>query len=158
MIFVTVGAQMHFDRLIRTVDAWAGERGRHDVFAQIGTSGYTARWIETVPFLEPAALRARVEQATALVAHAGMGTIITALEFGKPLLIFPRDPERRETRNDHQIATARRFASSGRLLAAYEETELKQRLDQVESFQPGSRIGRQASRELIERIRDFAAG
>ena len=38
MIFVTVGHQMPFDRLIAAVDAWAGARGRSDVFAQIGTT------------------------------------------------------------------------------------------------------------------------
>jgi hypothetical protein len=33
MIFVTVGTQGQFDRLIRTVDEWAGGHGRTDVFA-----------------------------------------------------------------------------------------------------------------------------
>ena len=36
MIFVTVGAQMPFDRMCKAVDAWAAKRGRSDVFAQIG--------------------------------------------------------------------------------------------------------------------------
>ncbi len=158
MIFVTVGAQMHFDRLIRAVDAWAGARGRSDVFAQVGPSEYDARSIETVRFLDPPAFRARAEQATALVAHAGMGTIITALGLGKPLLVFPREVVRRETRNDHQVATARHFANSGRVLAAFDEEELWLRLDAIESFRPGARIGQKASQELISRIRGFVAG
>jgi len=158
LIFVTVGAQMHFDRLIRAVDEWARDRGRHDVLAQVGPSEYDARSIETVRFLDPPAFRARVEQATAIVAHAGMGTIITALEVGKPLLVFPREFARRETRNDHQVATARHFASSGRVLAAFDDEELRRQLDVIESFRPGVRIGQQASRELIARIRGFVAG
>jgi len=36
MIFVTVGAQMAFDRLIRAVDAWAGVHPAVSVFGQIG--------------------------------------------------------------------------------------------------------------------------
>jgi UDP-N-acetylglucosamine transferase subunit ALG13 len=155
LIFVTVGAQMHFDRLIRTVDSWAQERGRRDVFAQVGPSEYSARWIATTRFLEPAAFRARAEQASALVAHAGMGTILTALELGKPLLVFPREVARRETRNDHQVATARHFADSGRVLAAYDEAELRRLLDEVESFRPGAAIGRHASEELLVRIRAY---
>jgi len=158
LIFVTVGAQMHFDRLIRVIDEWAAERGRSDVFAQVGPSEYTARCIETVRSLDPAAFRARAERATALVAHAGMGTILTALELGKPLLVFPRDFERRETRNDHQVATARHFADSGRVLAAFDEQELRRRLDEVESFHPSAKIGREASQELVARIRAFVAG
>jgi UDP-N-acetylglucosamine transferase subunit ALG13 len=158
LIFVTVGAQMHFDRLIRTIDEWAEERGRADVFAQVGPSEYMARRIETVRSLDPASFRARAERATALVAHAGMGTIITALELGKPLLVFPRDFARRETRNDHQVATARHFAESGRVLAAFDERELRRRLDEIESFVPSSKIGREASQELVGRIRAFVGG
>ena len=155
MIFVTVGAQMHFDRLIRTVDSWAHERGRRDVFAQVGPSEYTARSIETSRFLDPVAFRARAREAHALVAHAGMGTIITALELGKPLLVFPRDVARRETRNDHQVATARHFADSGRVLAAFDEAELRRLLDELESFRPGVAIGRRASEKLLARIRAY---
>ena len=33
MIFVTVGTQLHFDRMAAAVDRWAGERGVTDVFA-----------------------------------------------------------------------------------------------------------------------------
>ena len=36
MIFVTVGTQLAFDRMIKAVDEWAGARGRTDVFAQVG--------------------------------------------------------------------------------------------------------------------------
>lgn len=42
MIFVTVGTQVQFDRLIRTVDEWAGARARSDIFAQIGPSTINA--------------------------------------------------------------------------------------------------------------------
>ena len=35
MIFVTVGAQLPFDRLVDTVDAWAGRKGDTEVLAQI---------------------------------------------------------------------------------------------------------------------------
>jgi hypothetical protein len=40
MIFVTVGTQGQFDRLIRTVDEWADARGRTDLFAQTGPAVY----------------------------------------------------------------------------------------------------------------------
>jgi hypothetical protein len=43
------------------------------------------------------------------------------------------------------------------VLVAFDDDELRQRLDEVESFRPGSRIGQQASQELIARIRDFVA-
>ena len=104
MIFVTVGAQMAFDRLVRTVDEWAATRGRKDVFAQIGPTEWRPRHIEWVAFLPPEDFRKRVADATMVVAHAGMGSIITALELGKPILVMPRRGHLQETRNDHQVA------------------------------------------------------
>jgi len=155
LIFVTVGSQMSFDRLIEQVDEWAGRRGRKDVFAQIGPSTYIPRNIEAQAFISPDAFRARVEQAEAVVAHAGMGTIIEALQRQKPLLVFPRLGALGETRNDHQTATARRFAESGRLLAAYSEEELIEKLEKLAEFRPPSAVGPTASPALLDRVRRF---
>jgi hypothetical protein len=37
VIFVAVGTQLPFDRLIGAVDKWAASRGRNDVHAQIAS-------------------------------------------------------------------------------------------------------------------------
>lgn len=155
MIFVTVGFQMPFDRLVQAVDAWAGATGRRDVFAQTGDGTYQARHIEAMPWLEPPAFRERLEQADAIVAHAGMGTILSALELGKPLLVLPRRAHLAETRNDHQVATAHALAARGWLLVAEDESELPARLAELAHFAPGARFGRQASPELLGRLRAF---
>lgn len=157
MIFVTVGFQMPFDRLVRAIDEWAGATGRHDVFAQTGDGAYRARHIEATPWLDPPAFRARLEQADAIVSHAGMGTILSALELAKPLLVLPRRAHLAETRSDHQLATARELAARGWLLAAEDEAELPARLAELARFAPGARFGRQASPELLERLRAFTS-
>ena len=90
MIFVTVGAQMPFDRLVRAVDEWAGQSGTRDVFAQIGTTDLRPRHIEWVSFLQPAEFLERVRAARLIIAHAGMGSILTALGLGKQILVMPR--------------------------------------------------------------------
>lgn len=155
MIFVTVGSQMAFDRLVSSVDDWAERQGRDDVVAQIGPSDYVPRRITILPFLDPENFRRQIEKADAIVAHAGMGTIISALECRKPLLVLPRLGDLGETRNDHQVATAKRFAESGRILAAYGEDELHEKLEQIERFQPAGEVGRDASPELLARLRAF---
>jgi UDP-N-acetylglucosamine transferase subunit ALG13 len=155
LIFVTVGFQMPFDRLVRAVDAWAGATGRRDVFAQTGDGEYRVRHIEAAPWLELPAFRAKLEQADAIVSHAGMGTILSALELGKPLLVLPRRVHLAETRSDHQVATAHELAARGWLLAAEDESELPVRLAELAHFAPGARFGRQASPELLGRLRAF---
>jgi hypothetical protein len=90
MIFATVGTQGQFDRLIRTVDEWAGAHGRADVFAQAGPSDYHSEHIRTERFIDPTEFRKRVEAASLVISHAGMGSIITALELGKRIIVMPR--------------------------------------------------------------------
>jgi UDP-N-acetylglucosamine transferase subunit ALG13 len=160
VIFVTVGSQMQFDRLVRSVDAWAAERGRRDVFAQIGDGEYAPSHVEWTRRLDPEAFDARFREATLVVAHAGTGSILQALELGKPLIVMPRRAALRETRNDHQVATAERFQSLAGIVVAWDEQELAAHLDaaQVGKAPEGAReprVGPHASPRLLGRSRGF---
>ena len=155
MIFVTVGTQVQFDRLIRTVDEWAGARARGDVFAQIGPSSDQFKNIRTERFIDPTEFTKCVEAASLVIAHAGMGSIITALELGRRIIVMPRRASLGEHRNDHQVATAKRFAAQGRIEVAFDERELADKLDQLDVLNRGERLGGEASPQLIRTIRTF---
>lgn len=155
-IFVTVGAQMPFDRLIMTVDDWAGTQLDVDAFAQVGPNSFKPTHMEWVEFIEPDDYRERVMKSDVLIAHAGMGSIITALQYGKPIVIFPRLGRLQETRNDHQVATTKRFATFDGVHAALDETELLIVLDALAELSVSlSVISSYASPELLNRISDF---
>ena len=109
MIFVTVGSDIPFDRIIHAVDRWACARDRQDVFAQIGRGGWQPQFISFAEMLEPAEFRERLTASRIIVGHAGMGTILSALQYSKPILVMPRRGSLGETRNDHQMATARQL-------------------------------------------------
>ena len=154
MIFVTVGTQGPFDRMIAAVDRWAQRSGRNDVFAQIGP-GSAPEHIEWVRDLSPADFESRLESAEAIVAHAGMGTILTALSLGKPVVVMPRRASLGEHRNEHQTATTERFEAMGRVTAVWEAEAMSAALDGLGAAQGGERLARQASPELLERLRTF---
>ena len=158
MIFVTVGHQVAFDRMVRAIDQWAGERGRDDVFAQIGVTEYRPEHIEFRAQIDPNDFRDLVAKADAVVAHAGTGTILTALELGTPILVMPRRGDLMETRNDHQIATAQRFEALGKVDVAMDEIELVERLDRLADLGTHEMISTDASPELIETLRGFIHG
>jgi len=155
MIFVTVGTQGRFDRLVRTVDEWAGANGRDDIFAQTGPSEYHSQHIRTEHFIDATEFRERVEAASLVISHAGMGSIITALELGKPIIVMPRRASLGEHRNDHQLATARRFAEHGAITVAFTEQELIDKLDRLQDQNETERLAAQASPHLISAIRMF---
>ena len=155
MIFVTVGAQMPFDRLVKTVDQWASDHGRADIFAQIGLTDFCPSTIQWTQFLDPGEFKRRYEAASVIVAHAGTGSIITALQMGKPILIMPRRASLRETRNDHQVATAEQFRRFASVVVAWDEKELIAGLDGINAMDGRQRIGPSASPELVAAIRGF---
>ena len=53
VIFITVGYQMAFDRLVQAVDAWKGFHSDSPAFAQIGPSDLRPAHLEFVDFTEP---------------------------------------------------------------------------------------------------------
>ena len=158
MIFVTVGSQEPFDRLISAVDEWARLRALSDVFAQIASSTLHPRHIRFTQFVGPPEFNRIMGETRIIVAHAGMGSIISALELGKPIVVMPRRAEFRETRNDHQVATAERFGAQGRIIVAMDENELPVKLDHALTLGETDRIQAQASPHLIATIRNFLEG
>ena len=155
MIFATVGGQMPFDRLIRHVDQWARDNARTDVFAQIGPTDYEPAFVKWVRFLDSAQFTQYLDAADVIVSHAGMGTILSALYRGKPILVMPRRGDLMETRNDHQVDTAERFAQMGMVRAAFNEIELRAELARIDELKQGRSIGPHASPELLDALRQF---
>ncbi len=154
MIFLTVGTVMPFDRLVQAVDeAVAAGIIATPVFAQIGETSLRPRHMEYAPVLDKHDFDQKVAEAEYLISHAGMGSITTALERNKRLLVMPRRREFREHVNDHQVATARKFGALGHVLVAYDADEMPQRLREIASFTPTPRVS-QADR-VAQRILQF---
>ncbi len=155
MIFVTVGQMLPFDRLVRAVDRWAGQHGRSDVVAQVGASRYTPEHLRWSRKLSPAVFEEHVRDASIVVAHAGMGTVMTALDLGKPLLVMPRRAALREATNDHQVATARHLAQERLATVAFDEDDLLALLDRADEIRPAHVHRTPEAESLVRAIHDF---
>ena len=153
MIFVTIGTQLPFDRLIRIIDKLAPQLNE-EIIAQVYKCGFTPQNIKTVDFLAPDEFNTLFDNARLIISHAGMGTILSALQKGKPIIVFPRIAAMGEHRNEHQLATARKFKEMGSVNVAMNEEELKAML--LNGGQTTlQHIGNSASPELINAIIDF---
>jgi UDP-N-acetylglucosamine transferase subunit ALG13 len=160
LIFATVGSQMPFDRLVRAVDAWAGEQRQPvDVLAQIGQSAYAAHHIRTVANLTPAEFRRACSAADVIVAHAGMGSVLTALELGRTIVLLPRRADLQETRNDHQQATACWLGERAGVWVAADECGVGACIDRAlaQRTQPAV-IEPQAAAPLLDALDRFLRG
>jgi UDP-N-acetylglucosamine transferase subunit ALG13 len=149
VIFVTVGGQLPFDRLVRAVDQWAKEQGRDDVFAQIGASDSPPEHIRWARFLSPPEFKEKAREADVIIAHAGMGSILTALELGKPIVVMPRRANLGEHRNDHQSATVKHLHGGVDVAVASDEQELAGFLNRLAELRsPTERQSEEYSRLL----------
>jgi UDP-N-acetylglucosamine transferase subunit ALG13 len=155
MIFVTVGTQLPFDRLIRAVDGWAATRPQVRVFAQNGPGNYRPAHIQCQAELNAEAFERAMQEATLIVAHAGMGTILSALERGKPVIVMPRRASLGEHRNEHQLATVAKLSHLSGLHIVADEEALSTLLSDHHRLIAGPALGSAASPRLISAIREF---
>lgn len=124
MIVVTVGTQLPFDRLIKMMDDIAPDIGK-PVMAQTGVGTYVCRNIQAAANYSPIEFDGFVKNCDLLVAHAGMGTVLKAYKYRKPIIIVPRKAALGEHRNDHQLATVSQLRSRIGIYAADTEEELR---------------------------------
>lgn len=141
MIFVTVGSMFPFDRLIRAMDEHvAAGRIADEVVAQIGSGAYEPKHFRFERFMEKQPFEHLLNTADCIVSHAGIGSIATALAHDRPMLVLPRLKRHGEHVNDHQVATARKYAELGHVLVAYDEAEIAQVLSSLAQFKPAPRV------------------
>jgi len=151
-LFVTVGTDLPFDRLVSTVDNWAGGRKDLAIYAQIGETDLQPRHIEYSKFLDPKAFMKRFQEADYVISHAGMGTIVSSLSFQKPLLVMPRIAAKGEHRNEHQLATVHHLKKMDFVNVADDENKLIISLDKLERLPVKSQIGAYATLSLTRHI------
>lgn len=160
MIFATVGTQLPFDRLLIALDTWASTNATIPVFAQSGASQRKFRHIEITDQLSQSEFRNRMKEARLIVAHAGMGTILSAAELGKPLILMPRRAKFAEHRNDHQQDTVREMARLSNVTVVEDGEALHAALDAAlargfETIVASTPLAQDALAPLLDVIRDF---
>jgi UDP-N-acetylglucosamine transferase subunit ALG13 len=156
VIFATTGTQLPFPRLIAALDALAPRLGE-PVVAQIGPDRAAYAHIESTATLAAAAFEARFAAARLVVAHAGIGSILSARRHGKPIVIVPRRHDLGEHRNDHQLATARELQDRAGVHVAWDTGDLEGLLLRPDLAGPGDapapRLG-----ELVDFVAGFVSG
>jgi len=154
LIFLTVGNwHKGFDRLVKGVDQFVATGAICDtVYAQVGYGKYRAQFLETVDFCGPQQFEYLIAQATIIIAHAGVGTIIRAIDSQKPIVVVPRKAVLREHYNDHQFDTARELEKEGKILVAYEVSQLPSKVRQARSFHP---VVSRKNNRIIRAVKEY---
>jgi len=110
-IFLTVGTHpAPFNRIVKMLDDFANTHSKeYEIIAQIGPADpptYIKNWFRICSFNE---FRKYIDQADIIIAHAGAGSVITALSRGKPIIIIPRRMEFGEVNDNNQLELSKKM-------------------------------------------------
>ena len=157
MIFVTIGSMFPFDRMIRAMDAWAeAEAQGEEIFAQIGSGTFEPLHMTWVRRLDRPDYAAAVARSRLVVAHAGIGSIVSAAEVGKPIVVLPRRAAFGEHTSDHQVETVSRLHGRPGVHVAETEGDLAGCITAVaDAGAHGAQMAKTADPAFIARLRRF---
>ncbi len=160
MIFVTIGSMFPFDRMIRAMDAWAeAEGGGEEVLAQIGAGDYEPRHMTWVRKLDRRTYAETIRRSRLVVAHAGVGSIVTAGELRRPIVVLPRRAHLGEHTSDHQVETAGWLRAKPWVHVADDEDALPGCIAAAaEAAARDGRLAAVADPDFIARLRRFIEG
>lgn len=136
MIFIILGTQkFQLNRLLKEIDQYIEkDLIKEEVKAQIGHSDYLPKNYSYERFLDKADFDAQVATASLIITHSGVGSIITALQAGKPVIVFPRMAKYHEHVDDHQLDIAIAFSKKMYVLCCKEEVDLLSMIQQSKEF------------------------
>ena len=155
MIFVTLGTQkFQLNRLLRTLDECV-QSGliRDEIIAQTGHSDYTPKHYQCHHLLGRDEFEAHMRKADIVISHSGVGSIITALNYKKPVIVFPRLVKYREHVDDHQVEIARLFAEKGYVLYCGETDDLPTLVEKAKTHSFNTYISQ--TDRFVDLIDDF---
>ena len=118
MIFVTVGTQdKQFKRLLDEIERLIKcGKIRETVVAQIGNTKFTtdldSMKMHLIEFTTPREIDALIENASLIITHGGVATIIQGINAGKKIIAVPRLNKYKEHVNDHQLQIIENFDAS----------------------------------------------
>jgi UDP-N-acetylglucosamine transferase subunit ALG13 len=157
VIFVTIGSMFPFDRMIEALDAWAAGQ-QEEIVAQIGAGRFEPKHMAWVRKLDRPAYADAVRRARLVVAHAGVGSVVSAGEQGKPIVVLPRRAALGEHTSDHQVETVGWLRGKPGIHVAGTEADLPASIAAATaSAASGDRIAPTADLDFIARIRRFIA-
>ena len=151
MILVTIGLMYGFDRLIKEMDEIAG-RMDEEIIMQIGETAYEPKNARYFRFASKEEMDGLYDDARVVVCHAGVGSILTALEHGKPVIAVPRREKYGEHVDDHQLDIAREMEKRGQITVVRGVGELEGMLGDISSA-PGMKV--ESEGKLVKALKKY---
>lgn len=138
MILVLVGtSDYNFKRLLDAVKREVDNGNIKDkVIMQAGCNKIESDKIEVFDLIEKEKLDKLVKEADVIITHGGVGSILQALEYKKPVIAAAREKKYEEAANDHQHQIIDEFVERGFILKLDDFDKLDEVLNKAKTFKP----------------------
>ncbi len=138
MILVLLGTQNNsFHRLLEEVEKNI-ENGiiNEDVIVQAGYTKFESDKMKIIDLMSKEQLSKFQDEASLIITHGGVGSIVSSIEKGKKVIAVPRKHEYGEHVNNHQEEIVKDFNDKGYIIGIKEVDDLKQALINSKDFEP----------------------
>lgn len=139
MILITVGSsEFQFNRLLKNIDELCEKKiiEGSEVIAQVGYSTYIPKYYRYFEMIDKEQFNKYLEDASLIITHAGVGTIISSLKKKRKVIVFPRLKEFNEHVDNHQLEISKSFEISNYIKVANNFEELKKIILDIDLFSP----------------------
>ena len=121
-----------YNRLLKAIDELIAEGKITDtVFAQIGFSDYKPKHFETCDYMKKEMMDQKIKESDLIITHSGVGTIMTAIQLGKRVLVYPRLVKYKEHVDDHQVEIGLAFEKRNYVCLCKESDDLLQKIQEA---------------------------
>lgn len=157
MIFVMLGTQNNsFYRLLEEIDKLLEKNViQEDVIVQAGYTQYEPKneKMKILNFMPREELDKLEQEASYIITHGGVGSIITSLEKRKKVIAVPRLHEYNEHVNNHQKEIIEKFNKNKNIIGIQSVKELEGAIKRIKNFEP--KPYEENNQKLLKIIEDF---
>ena len=138
MILVTLGTQdKSFKRLLKAIDNEIKNKNiKEKVIVQAGYTKYKTDNMEIFDYCSSEELDKLMKEANLIITHGGVGSILGALKYDKPVIAAARLSKYKEHNNDHQKQIINEFVKEGYILELDDFSKLSDKLKEAKKFTP----------------------
>jgi UDP-N-acetylglucosamine transferase subunit ALG13 len=155
MILVLSGTQNNdFSRLLREIERNIDKSNiEEEVVVRAGFTKYASEKMKIFDMISTDKINELIDEASFIITHAGVGSIINSLKKGKKVIAVPRLQEYNEHVNNHQLDIVSNFNDKGYIVGIKDVRELEDALKRIKEFNPKEYISN--TENIIKIIEDF---
>jgi putative flippase GtrA/UDP-N-acetylglucosamine transferase subunit ALG13 len=136
MILITLGTQdKPFTRLLENVEKEI-EKGNitDEVVVQAGYTKFDSKYMKIFDLVDRDEFQNLINSCDLLITHGGVGSILTGIKRGKPVIAAARLKKYKEHTNDHQKQIIKEFSDAGYILELRDFNKLGKMIEKAKSF------------------------